>query len=48
MRERLSPDILDADLDLSYLSADSDVYDFKEIIRESVLEARCSRNKLRK
>ena len=42
MSEKLSPEILDADLDLSYPTADPDVYDFKEIVRESGLEERCS------
>ena len=34
MRNKLSPEILEADLDIPYPNACSEVYDFNEIVRE--------------
>ena len=42
MSNKLSPEILEADLDIPYLNASSEVYDFNEIVRESDLGKKCS------
>ena len=42
MSEKLSPEVLEADLQISYPSTRPDVFAFAEIARDSGLEDRCS------
>ena len=42
MSEKLSPEVLEADFEISYPTASLEIFEFVEIVRDSGLEDRCS------